>query len=82
MINTREEFEQSVKEIDKLNKRVTEIRNERKQFIQRFKPEGVKELVLGSWDCPDSPFGLCAYDPYSDVSLDDCVFCHEPDERK
>ncbi len=33
------------------------------------------------WDCSESPFGICAYDLING-SEDDCVFCHEPNERK
>lgn len=34
------------------------------------------------WDCPESPFGLCAYDTYIDPAKDNCIFCHQPFERK
>lgn len=39
--------------------------------------------VIGTlWDCPDSPFGLCVYHHIEDRAHDDCVFCHDPAERK
>jgi hypothetical protein len=35
------------------------------------------------WGCPESPFGWCAYHKYKDPGRnDDCIFCHEPQERK
>lgn len=35
-----------------------------------------------SWDCPTSPIGTCVYDSYQDRAWDDCLFCHDPFERK
>lgn len=40
------------------------------------------DLRLGSWDCPTSPSGECAYDADEDSCLDSCLFCNQPDERK
>ncbi len=37
---------------------------------------------IGSWYCPKSPFGICAYDPYNDPALDGCLYCGQPHERK
>lgn len=34
------------------------------------------------WDCPESPFGLCAYHQVDDPAMDNCVFCGQPLERK
>jgi len=34
------------------------------------------------WDCPTSPIGTCVYDSYTDRAWDDCLFCHDPYERK
>jgi hypothetical protein len=44
-------------------------------------PDG-NRLTLGNWDCPTSPTGSCIYDATEDPCLDDCLFCHDPDERK
>jgi hypothetical protein len=38
--------------------------------------------VIGTWDCPDSPFGLCMYNTFDDVAKDTCLFCSQPHERK
>lgn len=35
-----------------------------------------------NWDCKGSPVGKCVYDYNSPMGDDDCVFCHNPDERK
>jgi hypothetical protein len=43
-----------------------------------FHKTGDHEL---SWDCPTSPIGTCVYNTYK-YATDDCVFCHEPLERK
>ena len=36
----------------------------------------------GSWECADSPIGVCVYNSYTDPALDGCLICHEPHERK
>lgn len=38
--------------------------------------------VVGDWVCPKSPIGLCVYKPIEDKAWDNCIFCHEPHERK
>ncbi len=38
--------------------------------------------VVGTWDCPKSPCGLCCYDHYKDPVHDECVYCGQPEERK
>ncbi len=42
-------------------------------------------VYTGEWDCeaPDeNPFPSCVYNEQEDVCLDDCLFCHQPNERK
>jgi len=39
-------------------------------------------MTIGTWDCKKSPIGLCVYNHMEDEVLDDCLYCHEPDERK
>ncbi len=37
------------------------------------------------WECEspdDNPFPLCVYNYNEDPCLDDCLFCHQPYERK
>lgn len=36
----------------------------------------------GYWNCPESPTGKCVYFSLSDPCHDDCLFCHDPEERK
>lgn len=67
---------------------VLEIRLRRE--VRKFLPEKDDELTfllddlrIGDfWDCPKSPTGHCVYDRYKDPVMDDCLFCHEPAERK
>lgn len=33
------------------------------------------------WYCLSSPKHYCEYDP-TDIAADDCIYCHQPDERK
>jgi len=39
-------------------------------------------LLLGFWNCEDSPTGECVYDEFDDPMSDNCLYCGEPDERK
>lgn len=39
-------------------------------------------ISIGMHNCPTSPIGVCAYEDDEDPSHEDCVFCHEPNERK
>lgn len=64
------------------NQETQDIHNEIMSVVEPYLP-GTFGIVIGFfWDCPDSPFGLCAYDHYDDPAHDDCIFCHEPSERK
>ncbi len=38
--------------------------------------------ISDMWDCSESPIGVCAYDEDDDPARDNCVFCHDPEERK
>jgi hypothetical protein len=40
------------------------------------------DIQIGSWECPTSPLEVCAYDYEADPCCDDCLFCHNPNERK
>ena len=44
---------------------------------------GVKAVWsrIGDWDC-ENPLGLCVYDNIEDKIHDDCLFCHDSEERK
>lgn len=37
---------------------------------------------FGNWDCEKSPVKKCVYDYDSPMRDDDCIYCHNPDERK
>ena len=42
---------------------------------------GYAKLGPSGWGCAKSPVMLCVFDS-SDRSMDQCIFCGEPDERK
>ncbi len=44
--------------------------------------EGQFHKVVTTWECPESPFGLCVYNLVLDRAKDDCIYCHHPYERK
>lgn len=39
-------------------------------------------LCIGSHKCMQSPIELCVYDDMNDAAWDECIFCHDPHERK
>ena len=42
-----------------------------------------ERLAIGqNWTCENSPTGYCVYDFVYDPAWDDCLICHDPDERK
>lgn len=46
---------------------------------------GLKPEYIGfarHWDCPESPTDHCVYNREKDPAQDDCLFCHQPYERK
>jgi len=52
-------------------------------------PDGAVEsgrvVADGGWTCPDverNVYGFCIYDDDEDPCHDNCLFCHEPEERK
>ena len=64
------------------------IRREAGSTISRILDGVVPEKYMGSaklgpsgWGCAKSPVMLCVFDS-SDRSMDQCIFCGEPDERK
>jgi C4-type Zn-finger protein len=42
---------------------------------------GINHPDLGVWACEDSPTGSCIYDDDDDPGHDDCIYCHQPDDR-
>ena len=57
-------------------------------FIGKSEPEHKaliprrEDIMLGHWDCRESPTDKCAYDVTCDIACDHCLFCGLPDERK
>ncbi|KQO98155.1 hypothetical protein [Leifsonia sp. Leaf264] len=41
-----------------------------------------RDVVLGHHECPTSPTRQCVYNDADDSYWDDCVYCHQPSERK
>jgi hypothetical protein len=39
-------------------------------------------FCIGKWDCNESPYTVCVYDHLNDPGHDNCLICHEPEERK
>ena len=39
------------------------------------------KFEMSDWDCP-GPLGKCVYNTEEDPAMDNCLFCHQPYERK
>jgi len=53
-------------------------------FLEEYATEydGQFDIEIGSWDCEDSPLGVCFYNRDEDPCMDHCLVCGDPDERK
>lgn len=61
-----------------------ELRDLSRDLVLHALPDDIRKgaIETGSWECPTSPLQVCAYDVDNDPACDDCLFCHDPDERK
>lgn len=39
-------------------------------------------IVPGTCQCPSGPIGTCVYNYFEDPCHEDCIFCHESEERE
>lgn len=85
-------------ELESLRKQKDEIERKIKQLVNSCKHEDLNLTGYGSaicnicnkhfhWYCPTSPTLTCEYefineDGEEDYDEDDCIYCHEPYERK
>ncbi len=68
-------------EVIKMQRRALRIKEE--MILDKHLGENEGQWYkVGEWDCSDSPFGYCIYNPLLDRALDNCIFCHQPHERK
>ena len=70
------------KQIDKLREQKRELDYKIDELATSVMPEFSFEHKIGTWECEDSPLGLCVYNHFEDRCWDNCLFCHQPDERK
>lgn len=87
-------FEEKVKDMNsriiRLQRGVNElndkIANMVKMVVGRKFPDRKQWIMYpdDGWKCESTqnPFPLCVYDEGEDSALDDCLYCHEPYERK
>jgi hypothetical protein len=58
------------------------------ETVHQLFPEMDKDALsyrVSGWECEEpnkNPFPLCVYNHEEDPCLDDCLFCHQPYERK
>jgi hypothetical protein len=72
----------SLKILEK-RERIYSIEVEIHKLVKEFIPEHHSMFdTVGTWECKKSPIGLCYYNNMDDPALDNCLFCHEPHERK
>ena len=53
-----------------------------KKDPEHFASCAVCDKIIGWWCTEETPNGICEYDEESDPCHDNCLHCHEPEERK
>ena len=62
---------------------IDELQADIHREVKRIIPEhNSLFFTIGSWKCNKSPIKLCYYNHMEDSALDNCIYCHKPDERK
>lgn len=64
---------------------IEELEYHKKKIIKAVYPEFdylYQTPGIRQWRCKESPAGVCIYDLVDDPIQDDCIFCHQPNERK
>ena len=63
---------------------INALKEEIREIVYEHTPEKYPTYyeIDTFWGCVKSPFGWCCYDHFKDRGHDNCIFCHEPQERK
>ena len=63
---------------------IEEVEYYKRKIVKKVFPEFDWTYQVSSmrWKCETSPCGMCVFDLVEDRHRDDCIFCHQPDERK
>ena len=70
-------------ELKKRNDLIIKNQSEIWQLIKKYVPDvNFFYDIDFLYGCDKSPFGWCAYHRYEDQAHDNCIFCHQPQERK
>ncbi len=69
--------------LDACNKIIERLEAVKGQIYSKAIPKYhfMSHRIPCNWDCSQSPIGTCVY-YVSDTWSDDCIFCHNPEERK
>lgn len=70
--------------LDEISEAKDELDFQKDELIEKAWSDywAVEHATTTVWDCPESPFGYCAYHKFDDRAWDNCLFCHQPYERK
>lgn len=79
---SKEKIQILKEKIEKLNEEKYRIELEIEEVVKSAIPGFGMWNTIGTWDCENSPIGVCVYNHIEDPALDDCLFCGGPDERK
>lgn len=88
-IDEKELFKQTLAQdmkatIEEITDHIDNLTLTRTNLIKKAWPDfdWMVHRVTMFWECPTSPIGYCIYNGYEDRAFDNCLFCHEPHERK
>lgn len=70
--------------IIKLQEKIADLKVKLWKEVRKLYPDfnSLWHTVGTFWDCPKSPFNRCVYNDINDRVHDNCIFCHQPVERK
>jgi hypothetical protein len=77
----RERIDRTNKQLEALEAKLGELEDELLTLAVSVLPEPPEVPVAGPHACKNLS-GKCIYDDDADPAHDDCLFCHEPEERK
>lgn len=88
-VNEREMFKTILagdvpKQLKELSDAIDHLEHLQEKLIESVWQDfwSVEHVVQTTWECDSSPFGYCTYHKFDDRAWDNCLFCHQPYERK
>ena len=83
MTQTLDQLQEAVERArSKLDDAVYNLEEAIRGMLREAGYDSTTHVAPGSWECSESPLGICIYNNHEDPCLDECVVCGDPEERK